>query len=77
MFIYSQKQKQKKKIHRLNPSDSYILKYCRKFNDIMMTIDCAFELLDYYQWKYDETCWELLRDLLLYSNKEYRLTYYK
>ncbi len=36
-----------------------------------MSIDCLFDMLDYFQWKYNERCWQSLSELLTNSNKMY------
>lgn len=56
-------------ITRLCPSDSFVLKYCKYFQDPVISIDSVFDLLDYYQWKYDVECWNLFYKLLVKSDK--------
>ncbi|CAF0909978.1 unnamed protein product [Brachionus calyciflorus] len=34
-----------------------------------MSIDCLFEMLDFYQWKYNKDCWSCLNKLILKSEK--------
>lgn len=36
-----------------------------------MSIDCLFDMLDYFQWKYNEQCWQILCDLLTNAQKMY------
>jgi len=57
------------RIAKISPSDSYILKYCRKFNDLIMSIDCIFDMLDHFQWKYSKKCWSCLKELLITSER--------
>lgn len=57
-------------VAKLSPSDSFILKHCRKFNDACMSIDCIFDMLDHFQWKYSLECWQCLYELLTLSEKD-------
>lgn len=57
------------RIAKLSPSDSFVLKYCKKFSDLMMSIDCLFDMLDYFQWKYDDECWNCLSELLITADE--------
>ncbi|RMZ94177.1 TATA box-binding -associated factor RNA polymerase I subunit A [Brachionus plicatilis] len=56
-------------ITRLNPSDGLILKYHQYFQNVILSIDCIFEILDYYQWKYSKECWSCLSILIKQSDK--------
>ena len=62
-------------IAKLSPSDSLILKNLKNLNDQVMSLDCLFDMLDFYQWKYDKTCWKTLNKLLLRSNKMQLFSY--
>jgi hypothetical protein len=57
-------------IGQLSPIDSYVLKYCDKFNDSVVVIDCLFEMLDGSQWKYDYDCWSIFNNTLLKCGKK-------
>jgi hypothetical protein len=56
-------------IARLCPSDSMIMKYVNQFRDIILSLDCLFDLLDYYQWKYCKEVWANLNKLMLKCEK--------
>ena len=58
------------RIGELSPIDSYILNYCKYFNDPILIIDCLFEILDAYQWKYDKDCWNFFNKSLLKISKK-------
>jgi len=35
-----------------------------------LSIDCVFDMLDFYQWKYSEECWSYFSQLLFASIPE-------
>lgn len=54
-------------ITKLSPSDSFVLKYCKKFDNLVMSIDCMFDILDFFQWKFNEECWTYFSQLLFFT----------
>ena len=64
-------------ITKLSPSDSFILKYCKKFNSLVMSIDCMFDMLDFFQWKFNEECWSYFSQLLFFTFPDRSVFLYK
>ena len=60
------------RIVKICPSDGIILKYYKQLRDVTTSIDVLFDLLDYYQWKYNKECWSNLNKLLLKCEKNRR-----
>lgn len=58
------------RIAMLNPSDSFVLKHCQDFNDTPLAIDCLFDMLDYYQWKFCEEIWICFNQLIMNTIKD-------
>jgi hypothetical protein len=38
-----------------------------------MSIDCLFDMLDHFQWKYSRECWQCLYELLILSDRDIAL----